>query len=119
VRLRARGQSMRPFIPDGSEVRVVPLDSPPRVGEVVLLQVAGELALHRVVEVFTAAGRRYVRTRGDARRTPDPPLPVETILGRAAEVRVGDRALGLDTGPGRILGWAVARLLPYLWWLRR
>jgi len=119
VRLRARGQSMRPFIPDGSEVLVVPLDSPPCVGEVVLVQVAGELALHRVVEVFPAAGRRYVRTRGDARRTPDPPLPVESILGRAAEVRVGDRTIRLDTVPGRFLGWVAARLLPQLSWLRR
>jgi hypothetical protein len=119
VWLRARGQSMRPLIPDGSEVLVVPLERPPRVGEVVLLEVLGEVALHRVVEVSLAAGRRYVRSRGDGRRLPDPPLPAEAVLGRAARVRLGRHTVRLDSRLAMALGWAVARLFPYLWWLRR
>lgn len=116
VCLRARGQSMRPWLPDGSEVLLEPFAPPARVGDVVLVEVLGEHALHRVVETFTAAGRRYVRTRGDGRRTPDPPLPEEAVLGRAIDAsRAPDGArLRLDAPVWRVAGWLTARLAAVL-----
>jgi hypothetical protein len=119
VRVRARGQSMRPFLPDGTEVVIAPFEGGARVGDVVLTAPLGGLSLHRVVETFVAGGRRYVRTRGDGRRAPDPPLPEERVLGRAVAVVLGGRARSLDAPLWRAVGWAAARILPRLWFLRR
>lgn len=119
VRVRARGQSMRPLLPDGSEVLIEPARRAPGIGDVVLTSSLGELALHRVVEIFWAAGRLYVRTRGDGRRAPDSPLPADAILGRAVEALVAGRRIRLDRAAGRALGWLAAKVLPWLRPLRR
>jgi hypothetical protein len=118
VRVRARGQSMRPFIPDGSVVTVAPLAGPVHVGDVVLTIADGGLILHRVLETPMRGGQRFVRTRGDARSGSDPLLPQSAILGRAIELTLGGRAIRLTTWRARLVGWAAARLLFGLSFLR-
>jgi hypothetical protein len=95
----ARGFSMAPFIHDGECVRVRPLRSRPRRGEVVLCRSAqSELFLHRVVRFAGAA----VVTRGDAAATEDLPSPISQVIGRAVAVS-GRRRLHLCFPFGWIL----------------
>jgi len=46
----ARGNSMRPWIPDGSSVTIAPMDTP-RVGDIALALFHGQPILHRIFEV--------------------------------------------------------------------
>ena len=74
----ARGNSMRPFLPDGTPVMLRPLEGrPPRVGETVLVPLGDDVALHRVVRVHGA----LVTTRGDGCPRGDPPVPVTAVQG--------------------------------------
>ena len=112
----ARGQSMRPFIPDGTPVMVRPLTRrAPRIGDIVLVPWGNDAALHRVVRVQDG----QVTTRGDGCPTEDPPIPVTAVLGVAIHALRKGRSLPLD-GPGMVaFGWILAKALPMLWWLRR
>jgi hypothetical protein len=91
VDFTARGRSMTPYINDGEKVRIRPLASRPRRGDVVLCRgAAGRLLLHRVVHRTGAA----VITRGDAAQREDCPVPHSQVLGRAVAVS-GRRRLHL------------------------
>lgn len=112
----ARGDSMRPFLPDGTPVLLRPLDGrPPRIGEIVLVPWGDDVALHRVIRV----DRQSVTTRGDGCPHGDPPIPAAAVQGVAIHAIRKGRSLPLD-GPGmRALGWVLAVTLPWLWKLRR
>jgi hypothetical protein len=93
----ARGGSMSPFIGDGETVRLEPLVSPPRPGDVALCRgPGGALTLHRVVRVMAAG----VVTRGDAAAGDDPAVPLADVLGRAVAVS-GRQRLHLRPACGR------------------
>lgn len=51
----ARGQSMRPWIPDGSVVTIGPMDSP-RIGDVVLAMTSEGPILHRLLRLNKEGG---------------------------------------------------------------
>ncbi|HEX9580951.1 MAG TPA: S24/S26 family peptidase [Gemmatimonadales bacterium] len=82
------GSSMIPAIPDGAVIRIrcaSLVDC--RVGDIVVTQDAGQLVAHRIVyRGRRAAASRHILTRGDALWLPDPPLPVDALLGRVTEV---------------------------------
>lgn len=99
VDFTARGRSMAPCIRDGESVRVRPLASRPRLGEVLLCRGShGALLLHRVVRLTGTT----VITRGDALANEDAPVPRSHILGRAVAIS-GRRRLLLGFPFGLIL----------------
>lgn len=92
VRLRVRGRSMRPTIPDGTTVELHRLDGAPRPGEILAVAVGERLIVHRLVRV-DPDGRLVLR--GDALARCDPPRPRHELLGRvvAPPARLGLRDL--------------------------
>lgn len=123
LRVRARGDSMLPFLLHGDVVliRPVPLDEV-RAGDVVCYEPChGRLLVHRVVE------RHETRAvvRGDALAWADV-VPLSAILGRAVSIERGGQTKRLDTRPARwtsrfaaLASPALARLLPAALGLRR
>lgn len=77
------GNSMHPTIPAGTKIRIHCTSTPiPRVGQVLAIANGDRLIVHRVVHC--GKGRRtrqWVLTCGDARRLPDAPAPVDTVVG--------------------------------------
>lgn len=108
VTIRARGHSMRPLIPDGSLVEIVPLPRSPRVGDVLALGRGRHLVVHRVHAV-TEAG---VVTMGDGGAKPDRPFEPCEILGivRRVETPRG-LVMRLDGSAARLLGRVIVALL--------
>jgi signal peptidase len=82
--VRVGGLSMHPTLHVG-DVAIVARDSPPIVGDVVLVRSPGhESVLHRVAG-FTPAGALV--TQGDANETPDrEPAPPRDVVGRAVVI---------------------------------
>ena len=109
VTIRARGHSMRPLVPDGSKVTLVPLAGPPKVGEIVAYGRGRQLVIHRVSRVKNG----QVTTMGDGGRgRADPAVDVRRLLGRAVEVRTPRGWLvRLDTPQARVFGRALALVM--------
>jgi GNAT superfamily N-acetyltransferase len=83
VELRLWGTSMLPAIWPGARLCFEACEgSALRVGDIALVRRAGILVAHRVVE----AGGRVIRTRGDARKALDAPVPREAVVARARGV---------------------------------
>jgi len=84
------GSSMEPAVPLGAAVVVSPVPaSSLAVGDVVSLQVGAAHAVftHRIVALVDREDGRWVRTKGDANRDPDPELvPASAIIGRVDAV---------------------------------
>ena len=72
-----RGTSMVPTLPVECEIEVAPLPERAQIGSLVVIAVGDTLIAHRLV---CRAGGQWV-TQGDGRRTPDPPVEPEHILG--------------------------------------
>jgi hypothetical protein len=99
VRLRVGGSSMRPFLREGDEVRIVPARPEDlRSGDIVLVRTSGGATLHRVLSLDLRDAT--LRTKGDGMRETDPPLAAGAIVGKADAVMREGAWRALDT-PGR------------------
>lgn len=79
------GSSMRPTIPPGSRVRVVPLAERPVPGDVVVLEAAGKRTLHRVVHVVGDGDTGLVFHAGDAPGGTGL-APLRAVIGKAVAI---------------------------------
>lgn len=79
------GSSMRPTIPPGSRVRVVPLAEPPVPGDVAVLEAAGRRTLHRVVHVVGDGETGLVFHAGDAPGGTGL-APLRAVIGKAVAI---------------------------------
>ena len=90
-----RGRSMGAALADGSHIQVLSGASRGFVpGQVVAFLCGDAVIAHRVVH----AGRRgrargHILTRGDACLLPDPPMPVEAVLGPVLTMNAGGPGL--------------------------
>ncbi len=110
VRLVARGTSMRPFLRDGEEIRIVPPpDGLPRSGEIVLVRTAEGAALHRVISVDARNAR--IHTKGDGLAEADRPVSRSALIGCAEAVRRKGRWISLTVPWRRALGRFVSLFL--------
>lgn len=110
VRMRARGASMRPFLRDGEEVRIVPVRPEAlRPGDIVLVRASGGAALHRVLAIDLRAAT--LLTKGDGERAGDSAAGLDAVVGRADAVLRRDRWIPLDTRARRLLGRFVSCVL--------
>jgi len=94
VRLKARGNSMHPWIRAGDLITVGPADPAQlKRGDVIVFEsAAGRLIIHRLVAVRAGEAGLTLVTRGDAGAANDPPFGVGRIVGRVIEVwRGGQR----------------------------
>jgi len=119
-RFTARGFSMSPFVRDGDVITVVPMDRPPRVGDVVAFRYEQpqRLAVHRIVALLP----RSCVVRGDNAIAPDGLVARSDVLGRVARCERAGRsvALGVRAG-GRMVAALSARglLVPSVGLVRR
>jgi len=98
------GSSMQPFLKSGDRVLVRPcLGEALACGDLVLFTKGSVLCLHRVIASDTRSERSWVRTKGDGCGRWDPPLTVESIIGRGVIVQRGNRLQTLDSWFGRLL----------------
>lgn len=89
--------SMRPAFFPGDKIGIKRKRTPYRFGDIVLFRNTDGFCIHRII------GERDGRffTKGDGKRTPDPPLNRESILGRAVWVeRAGAPGISL-----RMIRW--------------
>ena len=124
VELHVSGESMSPFIRSGDLLTVSPRgDDPVRRGDVVAF-LAGRcsLVIHRVV----ALDGESVRTRGDAMRRGDGPVPMSEVLGHVSGILRRGRPVRLGLGAERAAiaslserGWLVPLTIPWRWLARR
>lgn len=60
------------------------------------------MCLHRVIATGKRSDHPWVRTKGDGCGRWDPPLTVESIIGRGVMVQRGNRLWSLDSRFGRL-----------------
>lgn len=87
-RFQVRGRSMQPTLSAGDSVRIVPLEGPPRMGDIVVFPRDTELILHRVVRVRrdVTGGEGRVVTAGDGLGYLDGVIEFGDILGKVEMV---------------------------------
>lgn len=80
--------SMSPYLRPGERVRLAPLKTEPRRGEILGVLRGGKVLLHRCVgPAKSPNGERLFLTRGDAcARNDEPPWRRDEIIGRVTEV---------------------------------
>ncbi len=115
VRIRATGNSMRPFIRSGSLISFRRLAGPVRMGDVVLVLEHGHRPLfHRVHRIEERADAVWIQTHGDGAARPDAFVPSTSVLGRVVRVEEARTAEWLATAVALQVGrlgarWAIAR----------
>ena len=91
------GDSMHPTIRSGEHLHVRAVDRKSlRVGDIILVRAQRGLTAHRII---TIDANRVV-TRGDNAELPDPPLPLDDILGLVEAVEREAGPLPAPTGLG-------------------
>lgn len=83
VRMRGSGNSMAPFIKNGSLIVIDPIRSTPKWGDVLLFRTAlNRLLIHRVIAVKHRKGAKLIfLMRGDANSVIDGWITEDNILG--------------------------------------
>jgi len=122
----AKGESMSPLIRDGDRIQVRPFQAPPQSGEILIFHRSNGLVAHRLLRLrHNRQGESVCLAQGDHALSPDPPLSLDQVAGRAVAVRRGERELHLDTPAWQRVGGAVSALqlvfsgLGESAWLRR
>ncbi|HIP96642.1 MAG TPA: signal peptidase I, partial [Anaerolineae bacterium] len=85
-----KGQSMKPTLQNGDMVAVSWVDHDHlQTGDIVLAILTNgqeiQMLAHRVVEVREQGQSRLVILKGDSRERPEPPIPLEWIVGRVEQ----------------------------------
>ncbi len=108
VILRARGNSMLPFIRDGRDSVVLHSCDDPQVGDIVLVRLPGRYVMHRIIrhegETYTMMGDGNVRGTESFRK--------EDVLGKVTGI-IRDGGREIKPGKGRL--WHL--LLPVRRWI--
>jgi len=104
---RFAGESMRPTIAAGQEVRVR-CGVPAEAGDVAVCQQGERLLVHRVLHVSPDGG--WLLTRGDATCVPDLPVDAASVLGTVSALVEGDGDRPLGRAPASALRRTLATL---------
>lgn len=90
LRLRVTGLSMLPAVWPG-DIVTVEAREPSRLapGELVLVEDAGRLRLHRLIASQASGAEILLVTRGDSLSYDDPPVRAEQVLGVVTSIRRG------------------------------
>lgn len=104
------GYSMWPFLQTGDSVWIEPLESTPKIGDIVLLRFPNLLIIHRVTHVHADGS---VTAWGDFNLHADPVAQPEQIVGAAIAIRRGQRHITIGRAR-KIWGRAVIQFRPLL-----
>ena len=115
------GGSMAPYLCNGDEVIIECIDTPLRIGDVILLrrlggwkedgrEVKDKWIVHRVVGTYCKDKDSFFIVKGDANDATDPPLLRHQILGRLVESRTTIWGKGITLLPNERFGVAIATL---------
>jgi len=98
-----RGRSMGETLKDGARIRVESGESRSYVpGQVVAFLCGDAVIAHRIVHMGRRGrARGHLLTRGDACFLPDPPMPVEAVLGPVMTLDGGDAGSPPPPAPSR------------------
>lgn len=109
VTIRAKGESMYPFILNGSDQVVVCKSGDIGVGDIVLAELAdNRYVLHRV---YRAQGDCFV-LMGDGNLQATERCPIGKILGKVVQIRRGDRLVDCTSKAAHRKAAVWRRLLP-------
>ena len=109
VRIRARGGSMRPLIPDGSVVELGPINRRLEVGDVVAARVGKQFVIHRITSIGS-----MITLRGDLTHHEDRPVHPSDIIAVGQSITTpGGWRMRLDTAPARLAGRLLSRLVTH------
>ncbi|HEY7677739.1 MAG TPA: hypothetical protein VIG69_11745, partial [Candidatus Methylomirabilis sp.] len=97
LRRTVRGFSMAPWIQDGDEVVLAPVDPEAlRPGDIVQFCTPDGLRVHRILAARRQAAGLSFLVAGDRSAIPDPPVLAGTIRGRVVAVIRGEETIRLD-----------------------
>ncbi len=102
-----RGNSMRPLLREGDQVKVLHGPTDLRRGNIVVYQYEGALIIHRLIKRSGAAGEIQYLMKGDNAAGIDPAIPARKILGRVVALRRTQRWYRLDTPLYRAIGCVI------------
>lgn len=111
MRILIQGWSMYPLIRKNQDyVTILPLDAPPRRGDIVLFSdpARERYVLHRIWK--TAAGSTL--TWGDNCQDPDGWIPMDAVWGKAVLIERGKRKIRPHPRQGLLLACVLHALLP-------
>lgn len=114
VKLRARGESMRPFIHGGEDMLVVTPTRELKEGDIALARMSGgEYVAHRIVEIN---GDR-VTIMGDGNLYGREVCGREDVVGNVSSIIRDGREISMTSGRARMLarGWRMMLPLRRLW----
>jgi hypothetical protein len=100
-RIQARGNSMRPLIPDGTVVTLRPALREIHPGDIVAIDLGARLVVHRVLSNRDG----WIQTAGDSNRKADPKRPVADVIGVVSHVQLPNGWFQrVDSTSSRFLG---------------
>ena len=110
LRLEVITGSMAPFLRPGDKVLVQPAQPEAlRVGDLIVARRAGEFITHRLVRI----GKNEYYTKGDRSRYLDPPLTLDSIIGKVIEIERPGRIVDMQAGYWRLVNALLGRIN---WW---
>lgn len=94
-----QGNSMRPFINQGTKVIVSTYFTPAQIGigDIVAIFKENSIIVHRVVFIWKKNGKPYLFfTKGDGNRRLDKPSRSHHILGKIIGMQIADKSINLS-----------------------
>jgi hypothetical protein len=108
--LQVKGGSMLPIIREGDRILVQRLKSPPVRGDILALRRDNGLVAHRLLRLSQdSQGVKTCLTQGDHTLSPDPPISIDQVAGRAVLLQRGCKVLRLAKPGWMRVGNAVSR----------
>jgi signal peptidase I len=100
------GQSMHPTILEGELVHITSFDvSESKLGDILIFKRGSDYFAHRLIKKLnnTENGVMLV-TAGDAYKYPDPPIHIDSVIGKAISIERNGRIISLETPMHRLVG---------------
>ena len=107
--IHAKGESMLPLVRNGDRLQVEPCKDLPQLGEILIFRHGIGLVAHRLLCLsLNPQGEIVCLAQGDYALSPDPPIGIEHVAGRAVTLRREERVLNLNTPIWQKVGRAVS-----------
>lgn len=103
-----RGNSMKPLLHDGDQVRIQHGVRGIAVGDIIVFRQRDTLVVHRVVRIRLQHATPHFVTKGDNVRHFDPPVLTADVLGKVLAVERGGQSLPVTSRGWRLFGRIVA-----------
>ena len=107
--IHAKGKSMQPLVRNGDRLQVEPCRDLPQLGDILIFRHGNGLVAHRLLCLsHNPQGEIVCLAQGDYALSPDPPIGIKEVAGRAITLRREERELNLSTPIWQKVGRAVS-----------